>query len=99
MHSNMKRFFSLVMTIAAVAFLSASCNKNKPAPEPEPQKTPVVTISNPIIEIGIDGGNYEISYSVENPVENVKKSLFFIQSELRSGEVIQFQFVEICIIV
>lgn len=71
----MKRFFSLVMTIAAVAFLSASCNKNKPAPEPEPQKTPVVTISNPIIEIGIDGGNYEISYSVENPVEKATVSI------------------------
>ena len=71
----MKRFFSLVMTVTMVALLSVSCNKNKPEPEPEPQKTPVVTISNPIIEVAIEGGNYEISYSVENPVEKATVSI------------------------
>ena len=67
----MKKFFAL---FAVVALAFAACEKTTdPTPKPEPEVKPVLTLtSNSTIEFNADGGNGEITYTLENAKEGVK---------------------------
>lgn len=44
----------------------------EPQPEPEPEKQPVLTLtSNSVVEFTMEGGNDDITYTLENAVEGV----------------------------
>lgn len=63
----MKKLFYLLLCLP-LAF--AACEK-QPTPEPTPEPTPTteIVLAKSTIEATAEGGRYEVSYTIENPVE------------------------------
>lgn len=63
----MKKLFYVLLALP-LAF--AACEK-QPAPEPTPEPTPTteVVLAKSTIEATAEGGRYEVSYTIKNPVE------------------------------
>lgn len=60
----------LFLALLALPLAFAACEK-QPAPEPTPEPTPTteVVLANSTIEATAEGGRYEVSYTIKNPVE------------------------------
>lgn len=67
----MKKIFAL-LTIVALAL--TSCDKN-PEPEPQPEATPIVALDKQSISVKAEGGNYSVSYTIENAIEGVELNI------------------------
>ena len=63
----MRKLFYLLLCLPLAL---AACEK-QPAPEPTPEPTPTteVVLAKSTIEATAEGGRYEVSYTIENPVE------------------------------
>lgn len=62
------------MSFASVLFFfAAGCKQNENEPGTTPD--PVLDVTTPIIQAAAEGGVYEISYTVENPVEGAELEL------------------------
>ena len=62
----MKKLFYLLLCLP-LAF--AACEKPAPEPTPEPTPTTEVVLAKSTIEATAEGGRYEVSYTIKNPVE------------------------------
>lgn len=60
----------LFIALLALPLAFAACEK-QPAPEPTPEPTPTteVVLAKSTIEATAEGGRYEVSYTIKNPVE------------------------------
>lgn len=67
----MKRIFYYVTCLAAVALMAVSCDKTSGEDVQDP---PVLTIVQSSINVVGMGGDFELTYIVENPVENATVS-------------------------
>lgn len=67
----MKKIFAL-LTIVALAL--TSCDKN-PEPEPQPEAKPIVALDKQSISVKAEGGNYSVSYTIENAIEGVELNI------------------------
>lgn len=68
----------LLYLLFAITFVIASCESVSPEPQPEeqpeekPEEQPVLTLtSNAIVEFEVEGGNADVTYTLENPIEGV----------------------------
>ena len=63
----MRKLFYLLLCLPLAL---AACEK-QPAPEPTPEPTPTteIVLAKSTIEATAEGGRYELSYTIENPVE------------------------------
>lgn len=63
----------LLLLFALTGAIISACNKNTPTGDnnqPEEPKTTLNITSDTLINIGAEGGSFEITYTIENPIES-----------------------------